>query len=71
MGLDSFFGYSILNEFDNLDAIELVILATEASIVWMFLDEDSQDKLEELMVQVELTRRSSKCRTRNSAKTWK
>lgn len=67
--MDGFIGYSVLDEFENLSPSDLVILATEVSMVWMFLHEESQARLEELMVQVFLTRRSSSCKIRTSAST--
>lgn len=54
--LEDFFGYSILNEFEGFTVDELIIQATQVSMVWMFLHEESQGKLEEMMVQVEIIR---------------
>ena len=66
VSLDEFFGYSIINNFGDWSMIELLVQMTQGSMVIMFLHEESQKKLEELMVQVEVTgRRSSKCRTRS------
>ena len=54
--LEKFFGYSILNDIDGFSVNELIIQMTQVSMVWMFLHEESQGKLEEMMVQVIITR---------------
>lgn len=52
MTVEDFFGYPVLQDFEDFEVPELVIQMTQLGVAWMFLHEDGQEKLEELMVQV-------------------